>query len=237
MTKIEWTDESWNPVTGCTKCSPGCENCYAERMAPRLQKMSPQKYRNGFGVTLHLEELKKPLSWKKPRKIFLCSMGDLFHKNVPSEFIIQVMHTIAQTPWHTYQILTKRPERMLFFSRSSFLPSNIWAGVTIENRDVLEERLIPLTRITGVDVRFVSCEPLLEFINFDLSQIDWLICGGETGPNARPMNPDWARHLRDQCKLYDIPFFFKQMSSKQPIPDDLQIREFPHEFLQKKGKQ
>jgi len=239
MTKIEWTDKTLNPVTGCTKCSPGCANCYAEAMIPRLQNMhwkSAEKYRNGFKVMMHPDELEKPLRWKKPKKIFLCSMGDLFHDDVHTRFICEVMSVIRQTPQHTYQILTKRPERMWYFCRSRNIPSNVWFGVTVCNQEEADEKipkLLDIDRPVG-GVFFVSVEPMLEKI--DLSPflpgyasewIDWVIVGGETGRNTRPMNPDWARAIRDQCRLSKTPFFFKQMSNKQPIPDDLCVREFP----------
>jgi protein gp37 len=243
MTKIQWTNRTWNPVTGCTKTSPGCENCYAEGMVRRLQKLpqSKEKYRNGFDVTFHPDELVKPLHWKKPQRIFVCSMGDLFHEDVSFYFVTEVLKTICKTLQHIYQILTKRPERMaMYFSVMRHIPSNIWLGVTVCNQQEADEK-IPVLLDIPAKVRFVSIEPMLESVDlkYYLPQVwsmrgeilgaylHWVIVGGETGVNARPMNPDWARALRDQCKETGIPFFFKQMSKKQPIPDDLMVRKFP----------
>jgi protein gp37 len=246
--KIEWLDggKTWNPVTGCTPVSPGCENCYAAVMARRLQAMGQAKYRDGFKVTLHPDELSKPLHWKKPQKIFVCSMGDLFHRAVPFEFIGKVMDTIKQTPQHTYQILTKRVERMSDFFVRYPLPNNVWLGVTVCNQNEVYRKIPALIPIPA-KLRFVSIEPMLEAISLSgflhkimiggngklvKGWVDWVIVGGETGANARPMNPDWARAIRDQCRVAGTPFFFKQMSGRQPIPADLNIREFP-----KKGEQ
>ena len=245
MTKIEWTDESWNPVTGCTKCSPGCANCYAEANISRLQAnpKTAEKYRNRFKVTMHPDELEKPLHWKKPHKIFLCSMGDLFHHCVPFRFIRQVMEVIIETPRHRYQILTKRPDRMAEFAKHFCIPSWVWLGVTVCNQEEADTKILPLLSIERpfAPVNFVSIEPILGKINIthwlmkrslryltpNYNYLDWVIVGGETGRNARPMNPDWARAIRDQCRASATPFFFKQMSNKQPIPGDLCVREFP----------
>ena len=231
MTKIEWTDYSWNPVTGCTKCSPGCTNCYAEAMIPRLQKMTPEKYRNGFKVTMHPDELEKPLHWKKPRKIFLCSMGDLFHEDVPFEFIKDVMESMWLAPQHHYIILTKRVRRMAtFFEKYLTRGRHVWVGVSVCTQEEADVKIPTLLMVGRSDVvRFISVEPMLEPIDLTpfAMRLDWVICGGETGRNARPMNPDWARAIRDQCRATETPFFFKQMSNKQPIPDDLRVREFP----------
>ncbi|MCL2711116.1 MAG: phage Gp37/Gp68 family protein [Planctomycetaceae bacterium] len=241
MTKIAWTDATWNPVTGCTPISPGCANCYAAAMVPRLQTMNPktaEKYRNGFNVTLHPDELKKPLAWKKPKMIFVCSMGDLFHEKVPFHFIDKVMNVIDLTPQHTYQILTKRPGRMrLFFFNRYWELGNMWLGVTVCNQEEAD-RNIPA--LLDIDIpadgcrRFVSIEPMLTAINisqylpgYASDWVDWIIVGGETGANARPMDADWARTIRDQCRYSKTPFFFKQMSGRQPMPEDLNIKEFP----------
>lgn len=236
MSKIQWTDITWNPATGCEKISPGCQNCYAEKQAKRLKRMGQKKYRDEFKVTCHPEELERVFP-KKSRKIFVCSMGDLFHKDVPFSFIGKVFKVIKQNPQHTFQILTKRPEIMHEFlgtCEPNFIPKNVWLGITAENWDEFVVRSWYLYDIPKA-VKFISMEPLLEDIylrktkdyKYYISHFDWIIAGGETGPNARPMNPDWARNIRDQCIVDDIPFFFKQMSKKQPIPDDLNIKEFP----------
>lgn len=209
MSKIEWTEKTWNPVTGCTKESAGCAHCYAETMANRLKAMGIKKYANGFSPTLHPESLTEPLEWKTPYMIFVCSMADLFHKSVPFEFIDSVMNVIHQTPQHRYQILTKRPERMAEYFSSRKIPQNAWLGVTVEN--VAAKSRINILRKMDAPVRFLSCEPLLEDLGkLDLININWLIVGGESGVQARPMQPEWVRAIRDQCLNNDIPFFFKQ---------------------------
>jgi protein gp37 len=272
-TKIEWADEVWNPVTGCTKVSEGCANCYAEGIAKRFWGEREFSIVQG-----HLERLLQPLKWKKPRKIFVCSMGDLFHPDVDDYWIDDVFAVMAMTPQHTYQILTKRPERMLEYfqhiggttrndwilsaaarilNRNRFenfpvLPfKNVWLGVTAENQLRADER-IPLLLNTPAAVRFVSCEPLIERVNLKkinmldeyyinpligeswqplswifestptlgtiskINKLDWVICGGESGPKARPMHPDWAKSLRDQCQKANVPFFFKQWGEWLP---------------------
>ena len=292
-TKIEWTDETWSPVTGCTKVSEGCRNCYAERMAKRLAGrygypadgmycITCMEYHEGeecptclgrliprssFDVTLQPDRLDQPLRWKKPRMVFIPSMGDLFHKDVPFEFVDTVFDIMARADRHTFQLLTKRPERMLAFTQEwdygDWLLPNVWFGVSVENQEMADER-IPLLLQTPAAVRFVSCEPLLgpvelgyeclecgEYYRFsEISNaegecrdgvgcsgserwrgVDWVIVGGETGPGARPMDPDWARDIRDQCQEAGVPFFFKQMSGRQTIPDDLRIREMPLDNL------
>jgi len=227
-------------------------------MVRRLQvnPKTAEKYRNGFNVTLHPEELKKPLSWKKPRRIFVCSMGDLFHEDVPFEFINKIITVIGQAGRHTFQILTKRPERMRNFFHGRTIKRNMWLGVTVCNQKEADEKIPVLLQIERENcpvVRFVSIEPMLSpitltQIHYDgLSEIDalngthgvvrrhrgicnkldWVIVGGETGANARPMDADWARAIRDQCRSAGVPFFFKQMSGRQPVPDDLMVREFP----------
>lgn len=268
--KIEWTDETWNPISGCTKVSPGCKNCYAERMARRLAgRYGYPEQPHHFDVTLHPDKLDLPLRWKKPRMVFPCSMSDLFHKDVPTEYIARVWTVMACSSKHTFQVLTKRPKRIAEFLNGCGewegwithngqppkvyggtgimvgdddrwpLP-NVWLGVSVENQAAADER-IPLLLQTPAAVRFVSCEPLLGEI--DLSQsyqkylramadigsfipdpeapspLHWLIAGGESGPSARPMKPDWARGLRDQCQQAGVPFFFKQWGEWLPESD------------------
>lgn len=208
-TKIEWTDKTWNPITGCTKCSAGCENCYAEIMARRLQAMKQKKYVNGFDLTLHEDTLREPLLWKKPHTIFVCSMSDLFHESVPFEFIDKVMGIIEQTPHHKYQILTKRSERMSEYFASSTIPINAWLGVTVENR--ASKNRIDILRKLNAPIRFLSCEPLLEDLEYiDLNNIDWVIVGGESGTRARPMCAEWVLSIKEQCEKQGTAFFFKQ---------------------------
>ena len=209
-TKIEWTERTWNPVTGCTKQSAGCAHCYAETMARRLHAMGLKKYSNGFEPTLHPESLDEPLAWKKGSSIFVCSMSDLFHPNVPFEFIDKVMATIEATPQHRYQLLTKRAERMAEYFSTREVPVNAWLGVTVECRQVLS-RIDALRSIEDATVRFLSCEPLLEDLgDFDLTGIQWMIVGGESGPNARPMHEPWVLNLRQLAKRHRVSFFFKQ---------------------------
>ena len=206
---IEWTDATWNPVTGCTKISPGCVNCYAERMSRRLKKMEQPRYCNGFDVTLHPEVLDQPLFWKKSRTIFVNSMGDLFHELVPSSFIETVFTIMAKTPRHKYQILTKRADRLAKLALSLFWPENVWMGVTVENKDFIGR--IHCLRQVPSTIRFISFEPLLGTIpHLDLTGINWVIVGGESGPKARSMNPDWVKGIRNSCVEQHIPFFFKQ---------------------------
>lgn len=213
MSKIEWTEKTWNPVTGCTKISEACENCYAEVMAKRLSGMpaSKEKYRNGFKLTIHPEALEEPYKWKKPSMVFVCSMGDLFHKDVPTSFIDSVIKVIEDNPQHTFQLLTKRAKRMfLFFYESGReIPKNCWLGVTCESGKHKER--VDYLRLLEAPVRFVSCEPLLGNMNdIDLDGIDWVITGGESGVNARRTPADWFRGLRDACRRWNTPFFFKQ---------------------------
>jgi protein gp37 len=206
---IEWTDATWNPVTGCTKISPGCKHCYAERMAMRLQAMGQPNYANGFQVTLQPHTLDLPLQWKKRRRIFVNSMSDLFHKDVPLSFIKQVFEVMGRANWHQYQLLTKRSERLLEISPVLKWEPHIWMGVSVESDDYTFR--IDRLRRTGADVKFLSIEPLLAPLpKLNLRGIDWVIAGGESGPGARPMNPDWVRKIRDQCLRAGVPFFFKQ---------------------------
>lgn len=206
---IEWTESTWNPVTGCTKISPGCQNCYAERMALRLQAMGQLNYRNGFDVTVHEHALTLPLRWKKPQTIFVNSMSDLFHTDVPTHFIKRVFEVMVRAKQHRFQILTKRSNRLRELSVKLPWSDNIWAGVSVENRDYIH-RLDDLRHIPAA-VRFVSVEPLLGALGcLNLTKIDWVIVGGESGPRARPLDGDWVREIRDQCEAAQVPFFFKQ---------------------------
>ena len=206
---IEWTEATWNPVTGCTKISPGCLNCYAERMTKRLKAMGQANYANGFQVTTHEHMLETPLGWKNPQTIFVNSMSDLFHKKVPVSFIKKVFGVMEQAALHRFQALTKRSERLLELSRDLTWPENVWMGVSVENADY-QSRIDDL-RMTGARVKFLSLEPLLGPIpDMDLAGIDWVIAGGESGPGARPMDPAWVLDIRDQCVASQVPFFFKQ---------------------------
>ena len=208
-TKIEWTDKTWNPVTGCTKLSQGCKNCYAEIMANRLKAMGMKKYINGFSVTLHDDMIDEPVKWKKAHTIFVCSMSDIFHVDVPFEFIDKIMDTIKKTKYHRFQLLTKRAERMNEYFKMRTLPENLWVGVTVETKAELYR--IDYLRELRTSVRFISCEPLLTDLGIiDLTDIDWLIVGGESGNRARPMNPEWVRSLKDQSESQNVAFFFKQ---------------------------
>ncbi|MBG0789444.1 MAG: phage Gp37/Gp68 family protein [Desulfovibrionaceae bacterium] len=208
-TKIEWTEKSWNPLTGCTKISPGCQHCYAERMAKRLHAMGQYNYRNGFKLTLHKSALSIPLTWKKPSMIFVNSMSDLFHKDVPLAFIKQVFQTMEQAHWHTFQVLTKRSSRLAELNHKLDWPSNVWMGVSVENSDYLYR--INNLASTGAQIKFLSLEPLLGPLpNLPLSSIDWVIVGGESGPGARPMEERWVTNIKRQCVQKDVPFFFKQ---------------------------
>ena len=208
-TKIEWTERTWNPVTGCTKISAGCEHCYAETMARRLCAMGNPKYHNGFQSTMHPEALTEPLKWKKPSTIFVCSMSDLFHNDVPFEFIDKVLTIIRHTPQHNYQILTKRAGRMAEYFTTRSIPCNVWIGVTVENTK--EKSRIDYIRNLPAAVRFISCEPLLEDLGeLNLTGINWIIVGGESGLQARPMKEEWVLNIKRQADHNNIPFFFKQ---------------------------
>lgn len=228
MSKIEWTETTWNPLTGCTKVSPGCKNCYAARMAKRLQAMGLANYRDGFRLALHEDMLEKPLEWKKPRRIFVNSMSDLFHKDVPVEFVLRVFDVMRRAHWHTFQVLTKRAERLEELSRVIDWSGNVWMGVSVENADY-EFRIDHLRR-TGAKIKFLSLEPLLGPLQkLNLENINWVITGGESGPGARPMDPEWARDLRDQCAGAGVPFFFKQWGEWIPF-DDMAFVSDDHEF-------
>ncbi len=206
---IEWTETTWNPVTGCNKVSPGCKHCYAERMAKRLQAMRQPRYRNGFTVTLQDDLVSLPLRWKKPRLVFVNSMSDLFHQNVPNEFIAACFDTMNQAAQHKFQILTKRIERVAAMGDSLDWSRNIWMGTSVESAEY-QHRAETLAAVPA-EIRFLSVEPLLGPITkLPLDGMHWVIVGGESGPGARPMNPDWVRSIRDQCQSNQVPFFFKQ---------------------------
>ena len=207
---IEWTESTWNPVTGCTKISAGCQNCYAERMAKRLQAMGQQRYKNGFKLTLHPEVLEEPYCWKKPRIVFVNSMSDLFHEEVPLEFIQDAFTVMNENSQHTFQILTKRSERLRELSSLLNWSENIWMGVTIESNDYVS-RADDL-RLVDSFVKFLSLEPLLGPLpDLELTGIDWVIVGGESGPGSRPMHKKWILEIKKRCEIdYQIPFFFKQ---------------------------
>jgi len=204
-TKIQWATDSWNPVTGCTKISPGCDNCYAERFAERWRGIKDHPYEQGFDLKLHEDRLEIPLGWKKPRRIFVNSMSDLFHVDISGEFVQKVFDVMRRTNWHIFQVLTKRPIQMRFID----WPDNVWGGTSVEMKRY--KHRIDMLRKVDIKTRFLSFEPLLQFMGeIDLSGIHWVIVGGESGPGARPMDPFWIRGIRDQCLKAKIPFFFKQ---------------------------
>lgn len=209
QSRIEWTESTWNPVTGCTKISPGCKNCYAERMAFRLQAMGQENYVNGFELTLQEHMLERPLKWKKPQLIFVNSMSDLFHQDVPEAYIQQVFEVMRRAHWHQFQVLTKRSERLLALNDKIAWPDNVWMGVSVEtNRYTFR---IDHLRETKAKVKFLSLEPLLgPLSSLTLNRIDWVIVGGESGPGARPIKREWVVDIRDQCLKSRVPFFFKQ---------------------------
>jgi protein gp37 len=206
---IEWTESTWNPVTGCTKISPGCRHCYAERMAKRLQAMGQPNYAAGFDVALHDHVVELPLMWKKPRNVFVNSMSDLFHEAVPVEFILRIFDVMRRADWHQYQLLTKRSERVLELEKKLLWRPHIWMGVSVEDQDHVYR--IDHLRQTHAHTKFLSVEPLLgPLSDLDLSDIDWVIVGGESGPGARLLKPAWVMSIRDQCRQARVPFFFKQ---------------------------
>lgn len=228
-TGIEWTEATWNPTTGCDRVSPGCDRCYALTLAARLKAMGSQRYQKdgrsrtsgpGFGVTMHWDKVLEPVGWKKPRIVFVNSMSDLFHPQVSDEFIVAVFDAMRRSPQHTFQVLTKRPARMVsLLSGSIDSPPNVWVGTSVENQEWSDAR-IPKLLATPADVRFLSCEPLLGPIDLTTylgeNLIHWVIVGGESGGGARPMDPQWARDLRDQCLAAGVPFFFKQWGGRTP---------------------
>lgn len=221
---IEWTEMTWNPVTGCDRISTGCDHCYALALAKRLKAMGVEQYQEdgdprtsgpGFAVRVHPEQLEVPVRWKKPRLVFVNSMSDLFHARVPEGFVREVFDVMAATPQHTYQVLTKRPRRARLMAERLPWPSNVWLGVSVENESVLH-RVAELRRIPSA-VRFLSCEPLLGPLDvLDLDGIDWVIAGGESGPAYRPVHLEWVRGVRDACVAADVPFFFKQWGGRTP---------------------
>ena len=211
---IEWTQSTWNPVTGCSKISRGCDHCYAERMARRLKAMGQRRYRNGFRVTLHPDVLPAPLSWRKPQMIFVNSMSDLFHPKVPDGFIRRVFDVMEEAERHTFQILTKRASRLADLAPNLPWPRNVWIGATVEAAEYVS-RIDSLRRVPAA-VRFLSLEPLLsDMPDLPLDDIDWVIAGGESGPGARPMRAEWVRTIRDECARAAVPFFFKQWGGAQ----------------------
>lgn len=212
-TAIEWTDVTWNPVSGCTKLSRGCDNCYAERLAERFRGVPNHPFEHGFDLTLRAHKLREPLSWRRPRRVFVNSMSDLFHKEIPPEFLDDVFDTMERADWHVFQVLTKRSSLLRRYVNQRYAggrsPAHIWLGVSVEDRRSLG-RIRHLAE-TAAGVRFVSFEPLLEDLGeIDLAGIHWAIAGGESGPAARPVHVDWIRSLRDQCRTAEVAFFFKQ---------------------------
>jgi len=216
---IEWTDSTWNPVTGCTKISRGCDNCYAERFSERFRDVSGHPFATGFDLTLRPERLSQPLHWRQPRRIFVNSMSDLFHKTIPRTFIDQVFDTMEIAHWHIFQVLTKRSSLMSAYLRQRYgdirAPSHIWCGVSVE--DAQAKTRIGHLRVASARIKFLSIEPLISSIGrLDLSEIDWVIVGGESGPGARPAQIEWIREIRDQCIEQQVPFFFKQWGGLRP---------------------
>ncbi len=209
QSSIEWTEMTWNPVTGCTKISAGCKHCYAEVMAKRLQAMGVEKYKDAFKLTLHEDALEIPYTWKKQKIVFVNSMSDLFHPKVPLAFIQKVFKVMNENPQHTFQVLTKRAERLFEVQKALKWSHNIWMGVSVENEKVVSR--IDFLRETDARTKFLSCEPLIGPLNrMDLTSIDWVIVGGESGRVARPMNEDWVLDIMDQCSAANVAFFFKQ---------------------------
>lgn len=221
---IEWTEATWNPTTGCDRVSPGCDHCYAMTLAKRLKAMGQAKYQAdgdprtsgpGFGITTHPAALELPYRWRKPRVVFVNSMSDLFHARVPVEFVQQVFRVMADTPQHTYQILTKRAHRLARLSSRLPWPPNVWMGVSVEDASSIDR--VNDLRSTSAEVKFLSCEPLLGPLEgIDLTGISWVIAGGESGAEHRPVDPEWVRHLRDECQVQRVPFFFKQWGGRTP---------------------
>jgi len=209
LSKIEWTEVTWNPVTGCTKISAGCQNCYAERMSKRLQAIGMRNYENGFEVSIHEHVLDAPRRWRKPRRVFVNSMSDLFHDDVPESFIDAIFAIMLEMPIHSFQVLTKRSKRMRDLAQNLPLPDNVWLGVTVENAEYLFR--IEDLKSTPARIKFISFEPLLgPMPRLNLKGIDWVIVGGESGPHARPIKAEWVTDIRDQCLNEGVNFFFKQ---------------------------
>jgi protein gp37 len=210
----EWTDSTWNPVTGCTKVSPGCENCYAQTFAERFRGVEGHPFEHGFDLTLRPERVSQPLTWKKPQRVFVNSMSDLFHRDVPDKFIIDVFATMNRASQHQFQVLTKRAERLERLSRKLAFSENIWIGVSVESPRYYG-RIRHLQRVPAA-IRFLSCEPLLaDLPNLPLGGVDWVIVGGESGHHSRPMDPSWVEHIREQCAVSATAFFFKQWGGRQ----------------------
>ena len=208
-TSIEWTETTWNPVTGCTPISAGCQHCYAARFAKRLKAMGNPRYQNGFAVTIHEDLIRAPYSWKKPQMVFVNSMSDLFHDGVPDDIIKQIFKSMNENPAHTFQVLTKRAERLYSLAPDLTWTKNIWMGVSVENRDTVYR--VDLLRRTNAQIKFISAEPLLSSLSeLDLEGIDWLIVGGESGPGCRKMEEDWVLELLEKSKKSNTSFFFKQ---------------------------
>jgi protein gp37 len=236
--RIEWTEMTWNPVTGCTKVSQGCKNCYAERMAARLHAMGTERYRNGFEVTAHPDLVALPRTWKRGRMVFVNSMSDLFHEHVSDDFIKNVFKTMSDCPQHTFQILTKRSERLRSLAVELPWSENIWMGVSVEDERVVQR--IGDLLATPAKVKFLSCEPLIGPLDkLVLHGIHWVIVGGESGPRARPMNPSWADSVLRQCRVAGVAFFMKQMGGRQNkggdlkrIPLRLRVRQYPSVYAE-----
>jgi protein gp37 len=237
ITSIEWTDKTWNPTTGCTEVSPGCDHCYARTIAERFRGVKGNAYEQGFDLKLWPDRLELPLTWKKPTKIFVNSMSDLFHKDIPDEYIARVFDTMNRAHWHTFQVLTKRPSRAALIAHKLNWTPNIWLGTSVESNEYIW-RVDKLTQ-TPATIKFISAEPLLgELANLQPSGIDWIIAGAESGHHARSMNENWVRHLRDLCQEYGISFFYKQNAhngQKIPTPalDGIVWKQFPMEHEQK----
>ncbi len=209
-TAIEWTDKTWNPTTGCNKVSPGCKHCYAETLTKRF----PQSFSNGFAFTLHPERLEEPKRWRKPSRVFVNSMSDLFHEHMPLLFLKSIFQVVKESPRHIFQILTKRHERMLELAPELEWPCNMWVGVSVENQDYAHR--VDYLRQVPAAVRFLSCEPLLGSLRLDLENIHWVIVGGESGKEHRPIRVEWVRNIRAQAREADVAFFFKQWGGKHP---------------------
>lgn len=208
-TKIEWTDKTWNPITGCTQISTGCKNCYAKKMARRLHAMKNPRYINEFDITIHEDLFEVPLNIKKPSVVFVCSMSDLFHEDVSFDEITKIFDTMKKANWHIFQVLTKRPERLLEFSKNYEIPENVWVGTSVENKDFIYR--VEILEQVQAKIHFLSCEPLLGSLDeMELTNIQWVVVGGESGSNARPVEKKWIIELRDKCEKEKIPFFFKQ---------------------------
>jgi protein gp37 len=242
-TAIEWTDATWNPVTGCTKISSGCDHCYAERFAERFRGTAGHAFENGFDLTIRPERVDQPLRWRSPRMIFVNSMSDLFHKDIPRDFIARVCETMERANWHTFQVLTKRSSLMRDFLQKRYgstrAPRHIWFGVSVE--DGKRKSRIRHLQESPAGVRFLSIEPLIGPIGkLDLTGIDWVIAGGESGPQARPMRLEWARDVRDQCRGRGVAFFFKQWGGLRPKSggrelDGREWNDFPTHVIAKSG--